>query len=85
LVLCAPGVFFLTGLFLLQAAVALKMLYDTDVIEEEVIVAWYDKATAAGILGVPAAAAKAVRDVTKPFVEWLKQDEEDSEEDDEED
>lgn len=63
----------------------MKTLYDTDVIDEEVIVAWYDKASAASILDVPAAAAKAVRDVAKPFVDWLKEDEDDSEDDEEED
>lgn len=68
----------------MQVAFVLKTLYDTDVIDEEVIVAWYDKASAASILDVPAPAAKAVRDVAKQFVDWLKQYADDSEEDDEE-
>lgn len=68
-----------------EAAVALKTLYDADVMEEEVIVAWYDKASAGSILGVPAAAAKTVRDVAKPFVDWLREEEDESDEDEDED
>ncbi len=65
-------------------AVALKVLYDEDVVDEAVIVAWYDKASAGSLLSVSPEAAKAVRAAAKPFAEWLKEDE-DSEEDSDED
>jgi translation initiation factor 5 len=63
---------------------ALKALYDEDVLEEELIVAWYDKPTAGKVLNVSAASAKAVRDSAEPFVEWLKNAESDEETDEDE-
>ncbi|KAK9830541.1 hypothetical protein WJX72_012368 [[Myrmecia] bisecta] len=67
-----------------QVSLVLKALYDEDIADEELIVAWFDKGAAGKVLGIPAAAAKSVRDAAKPLVEWLKEaesDEEDSEED----
>ena len=51
---------------------ALKALYDEDIVEEDMIIAWYNKPTAGKVLGIPAAAAKAVREAATKFVEWLQ-------------
>lgn len=66
-----------------EAPLVLKELYDSDIVAEELILAWYHKAGAASVLDVPADAAKRVRDAAKPFVDWLEQETE-SESDDEE-
>jgi translation initiation factor 5 len=66
-----------------EAPLVLKALYDADLAGEELIVAWYGKAGAGGVLGVPPGAAAAVRAACKPFVEWLQEAE--SEEEEEED
>jgi translation initiation factor 5 len=66
-----------------QAPFALKALYDEDIIEEDMIIAWYNKPTAGKVLGIPTAAAKAVREAATKFVEWLQEaDEDESEEED---
>ena len=66
-----------------QAALVLKALYDDDIVEEELITAWYDKANIGKVLGIDAAAAAAVREAAKPFVEWLKEAESDEDSDEE--
>jgi translation initiation factor 5 len=67
-----------------EAPLVLKALYDADLAEEDLIVAWFNKIDAGAVLGVPEDAAKAVRAAAKPFVEWLEEesDDEDSEEED---
>jgi translation initiation factor 5 len=69
-----------------QTAVALKALYDEDVVDEGCIQYWHEKEGAAKVLGVPPDAALAVRIAAKPFVDWLAEasDEEDDEDSDEE-
>ena len=104
----------------------LKALYDDDIVEEELITAWYDKASIGKVryiiisfeeplvpclmllmvhqphlhqlwrlrlnrcnsltqvLGIDAAAAAAVRDAARPFVEWLKEAESDEDSDEDE-
>ncbi|XP_078428465.1 eukaryotic translation initiation factor 5-like [Wolffia australiana] len=57
-----------------EVALVLKLLYDEDVVEEEVVVAWFD----AGALKAPAAASQFWKNV-KPFVEWLRNAESESE------
>ena len=49
---------------------------------QDVILAWYEKESAAKVLGVGAEVAARVRAAAKPFVEWLREasDEEDSDE-----
>jgi translation initiation factor 5 len=63
-----------------EAPLLLKAMYDADLAEEDLIVAWYGKKDAAAVLGVPADAATAVRAAAQRFVEWLEE-EEDSDED----
>lgn len=68
----------------MQAALVLKVLYEEDIVEEDLIVAWYDKAAAGRALGIEPEAAAAVRSAAKPFVEWLKEAESDDEDSDDE-
>lgn len=55
----------------------LKAMYDDDLAEDEIIVAWGGKADAAKGLGVPAAAAAAVRKAAAPVIDWLQEDDDD--------
>ncbi len=64
-----------------EAPLVLKALYDADLAEEDLIVAWFNKKDAGAVLGVPDDAAKAVRAAAKPFVDWLEDESDDSEED----
>ena len=77
----------LASTYIKEAALAYKVLYDEDIAEEQLIMAWYNKKTAGGVLNVPEEAAEAVRQATKPFYEWLEQEdsnEESGEESDDE-
>jgi translation initiation factor 5 len=69
-----------------EAPLALKALYDADVTEEDIILAWHDKEDAAKVLGVPADAAAAVRKSVQAIIDWLEEasSEEDSEEESDE-
>ena len=64
-----------------EVALVLKAMYDDDLAEDEIIVAWGGKADAAKGLGVPAAAAAAVRKAAGPVIDWLQEDDEDDEDD----
>ncbi len=64
---------------------ALQALYDEEIVDEALILAWFEKASAGKILGVPARAASDVRRAAAPFIEWLREaDEGDDEDDDDE-
>jgi translation initiation factor 5 len=64
---------------------ALKALFDLDIVEDEIIIAWADRVEAGKVLGVPKDAAAAVREAVSAVVEWLQQSDEESDEEDEED
>ncbi|CAL9241050.1 unnamed protein product [Arabidopsis halleri] len=59
-----------------EVALVLKALYDQDIIEEEVVLDWYEK----GLTGVDKSSP--VWKNVKPFVEWLQSAESESEEED---
>lgn len=56
----------------------IKLFYDAEILEEEIILAWYDKPTKkyAGDKEL----AKKVRDAAQPLIDWLKNAEEESDE-----
>eukprot|EP00878_Enallax_costatus_P016553 GHUV01017368.1.p1 GENE.GHUV01017368.1~~GHUV01017368.1.p1 ORF type:complete len:208 (+),score=106.49 GHUV01017368.1:316-939(+) len=72
-----------------EAPLALKAIYDADLAEEDIILAWHARRDAAKMLGVPADGAAAVRKGVQQVVDWLQQaesdevSEEESDEDDE--
>lgn len=60
----------------------LKFLYEEDIVDEEIIIGWHQKATAASVLGVDASVAQEIRSNAEPVVRWLEEadtDESDSE------
>ena len=70
---------------LAQVAGALQVLYDEDIVDEALILAWFEKSTAGKILGVPSRAASDVRRAASPFIEWLRQADEGGDEEEEDD
>ena len=64
-------------------ALALKELYDADVVDEPALVAWYDAPAAARKFGVSPDDAKAVRKAAHAFVDWLRNAESDDDDDEE--
>lgn len=61
----------------------LKAMYDADVAEEDVIIAWFRKNNAGAVLDVPLSGGKAVRDAAQPFIAWLEEADDDEDEEDE--
>ena len=55
----------------------LKLFYDTDLVDESLITAWYAKKSAGRVLGVSDEAAAAVRAAAAPFIKWLEEADED--------
>lgn len=72
LLLCAFEAFFVGGppecRKEVEVAGALKVFYDLDLIDEEPIVAWYDKGAAEGF----SSSSGQVKKLATPFVEWLR-------------
>lgn len=79
------GIMHLCYCVTVQVSLALKALYDDEIVAEELIIAWYGKPSAGKVLGVPAPAAKAVRQAAAKFVEWLQEAESDEDSDESED
>lgn len=68
-----------------EIALLLKVLYDAEILEEEQIILWYDAVPAAGVNGSSdGAKGAAVRKSARPFVDWLRSAEAESEEEDDE-
>ena len=69
-----------------EAAVALKCLYDEDIIEDRLLVGWAHKIDAAHRLGVPSDGARLLRrqDDVQKLVNWLAEEEEEEDTEDEE-
>jgi translation initiation factor 5 len=68
-----------------EIALLLKILYDEEILEEEQILLWYDAvpATNGAANGSDGSKAALVRKSARPFVDWLRSAEAESEEDDE--
>jgi translation initiation factor 5 len=64
-----------------ETALVLKTLYDEDLAEDEIIVAWGDKSDAAKSLNVPLEAGKGIRKIAAPVLDWLQEDEDEEDED----
>ena len=58
----------------------LKMLFEEDLIEEDIILAWGDAPQIAKKHGVDKAAAEAIRAKSKQLLDWLQEDDSDEEE-----
>lgn len=67
-----------------EIALLLKVLYDEEILEEEQILLWYDAVPAAANGAGDGSKSAAVRKSARPFVDWLRSAEAESEEDDEE-
>ena len=61
-----------------QYVAILKELYDEDVLDEEIILKWGADPKSAAKFGVDLETSQAVRKQVKPFLEWLAQDDSDS-------
>lgn len=50
----------------------LKVMYDADLADEDIIMAWAGKTDAAAILGLDGGVTKDMRRAATPFVSWLQ-------------
>jgi 50S ribosomal subunit-associated GTPase HflX len=58
----------------------LKVLYDMDICDEEVILAWNKRTAIAEAVGVTEKHAEAARYAASPLIKWLEEADEDSDE-----
>lgn len=63
----------------MQAVHVIKALYDEDIVDEDIIVAWHARPSTGKALGVAAGAAEQVRKAAGPFVAWLEEADSDDE------
>ena len=62
-----------------QIATILKFLFDQDIVEEEMIIGWYEAGYKANrALGVAKSEGKAIREAAEALVNWLQEADEDS-------
>ena len=61
-----------------EAALALKELYDGDVVDEEIRVGWSAKGDAGAVLEISKEVAEEVRKGAAPFISWLEEAEDSS-------
>ena len=66
-----------------EAPLVLKVLYDEDLADEGLIMAWYRKKDAGAVLGVSNEDGEKVRNAVQKFIEWLEEAESDESSDDE--
>ena len=82
LILCIEELVGITAKNLLaRTPIILQALYENDILEEEAILKWADSAPESSY--ITREVAVAVRDAAKPFSDWLKEAESDSDEDEE--
>lgn len=65
-----------------KSPLVLKEFYDNDIVEEEIIIAWSEKASKKY---VDKKISKTIREKVDPFIQWLKEASEDDDDDDEDD
>jgi translation initiation factor 5 len=63
----------------------LTALYENDIVEDDIILAWHNHTGTAKSLGVLPADAEKVRKAAAPFVEWLEEEEDTGTESEDED
>ena len=68
-----------------ETPLVLKVLYDADAAEEEVVLKWYNNPKVASCLKVDESVAAAVRKHAAPFVNWLEEAESEDESEEESD
>jgi translation initiation factor 5 len=66
-----------------ETPLALKFLYEEDIIDEEIIIGWHHKSNAASVLGVDATMACEIRKNADPIITWLEEASTDESESDE--
>lgn len=66
-----------------EVPLVLKMMFEEDIIDEAIIIAWYEKTSAAAVMGVTPEDATAIRDAGQPVVQWLEEAESETDSDEE--
>jgi translation initiation factor 5 len=66
-----------------EVPLVLKMMFEEDIIDEAIIIGWYEKTSAAAVMGVTPEDATAIRDAGQPVVQWLEEAESETDSDEE--